>query len=72
MLGDCGRLTSSLESFFKFFIFGCVESLLLHALFPGCGVLALLSRCGVQASLQWLLLLENMCSSWPDFSSWGF
>ena len=75
MLGDCGRLRSSLESFFfffNFFIFGCVGSLLLHALFSGCGELALLPRCDVQASLQWLLLLQSMGSRCPDCSSCGF
>ena len=62
-VGDAWRLweTQVLPGifFYKFFIFGCVGSLLLHALFSGCGELALLSRCGVQASLQ-CFLIYNM------------
>ena len=50
MLGDCGRLISSLESFFFPSVFGRVGSLLLRGLFSSCGELVLLSSCGVQAS----------------------
>ena len=73
MLGDCGRLTSSLESFFFFFsfIFGHVGSLLLHGLFSSCGELVLLSSCGVQASHCSGFSLWSMGSRCPDFSSCG-
>ena len=65
MLGDCGRLISSLESFFFPSVFGRVGSLLLRGLFSSCGELVLLSSCGVQASHcgGWLLLLWVM-GSW--------
>ena len=54
--------TTLFRFFIILFIFGCAGSLLLHRLFSSFSKWRLLSSCGMQFSLQWLLLLGSMGS----------